>query len=74
MSWWHLRCLLVWPLAARSKLQGGQPKPKRPRAPKTSGDTGVRPYLEGTVVPLLMAGMQVRPLLAGTSTQPFHLS
>ena len=45
----------------RSELQGGQPKPKRPRAPKTSGDTGVRPYLEGTVVPLLMAGMQVGP-------------
>jgi hypothetical protein len=52
---------LVWPIAARSTLQGGQPKPKRPRAPKTSGDTGVRPYLEGTVVPLLMAGMQVGP-------------
>lgn len=40
-------------------LQGGPPKPKRPRAPKVSGNTGVRPYLESTVVPLLMAGMQV---------------
>ncbi len=41
-------------------LQGGPPKPKRPRAPKTAGDTGVRPYLESTIVPLVMAGMQVR--------------
>ncbi len=50
-------------------LQGGPPKPKRPRAPKTAGDTGVRPYLESTIVPLVMAGMQVRE-----SSQRIHPS